>query len=402
VNLPGGLAQPVQPFLARALWERGRLALSKAIGLAVLAICLAALVSPTYAAGQPARVGQEEIEMGRQAAAEAEKDHPLLHDSDLNARVQRIGAAIAAVANSVQIDAAYGSSTLVPFSYTFSVVDDSGINAFSLPGGYVYIFKGLIEFCESDHELAAVIAHEVAHAAHHHMVYLLRRQSRLEGQAALILAASLLADVRARDLSNIMLGAQFYKMARVSGYGQKAERDADLTAVDYMTRASYNPVGMLTFLERLADRPDPVDWGILQTHPRAGDRAALVKERLVELGVEIDRRSVTISSTAVVRPLDPAGTSAYEVAVGPVVVCRVRQEDRARSIAERINTLLDSNLQIRELKLSGAAVLARGSSVIEVTDDDASVSGEPPAQVARQAGDALRRVLFRQIVAQLW
>ena len=265
-----------------------------------LSILVVLILSFAACAAVP-HIGEEEMGFGKDAAKEVESEHKILNDEALLARVQAIGTPIAVEANNIEVEACYGSSDIVTFPYTFKIIDDDDVNAFSVPGGHIYVFKGLIENCQSDHELAGVIAHEIVHAAHHHTIHLMREQSKMEGKMAILLVAGLVSNVNPRDMSNVIAGAQFYKTARINGYGQRAEEDADLVALTYMKRAGYNPVGTLTFLERLAERPEVIDWGILQTHPRPGDRVRIVHECLESEGVEINRRAVTTWSTARVK-----------------------------------------------------------------------------------------------------
>ena len=74
----------------------------------------------------------------------------------------------------------WGSSQLKQFNYTFRVVDDKDVNAYSLPGGFIYVNKGLLDYVHSDDELAGVLAHEITHASHHHMVKLMHEQSKIQ------------------------------------------------------------------------------------------------------------------------------------------------------------------------------------------------------------------------------
>jgi Zn-dependent protease with chaperone function len=357
--------------------------------------------TPSRPAASIPHLGQEEISMGNEAAADIEKARPLINDAEINARLERIGNAIAAIANNQEIPASYGNSSITPFTYSFKAIDSTDINAFSLPGGHIYVNKGLLDFCETDHELAAVLAHEVAHAAHHHMVYLLREQSKLDGKMAMIMVAGVLSDVRSDDMSNVLMGAQMYRTAKISGYGQKAEQDADLAAISYMIEAKFNPVGMLTFLERLAERPEVIDWGILQTHPYTSERVKSVKTALKDLEIKIDRRAVTTSFTATVQPVE-SGNKGYDVLIGKRFICNIKQNDRAKETAERINSILDKGLQFKDLKVVGSNVMARNEVIIELTDEDSDLSNKPTAQLASEANQALYHVLFKQMVNDLW
>ncbi|MEN6371770.1 MAG: M48 family metalloprotease [Armatimonadota bacterium] len=375
--------------------------MSRSIIYTITAILLISLACAAWASGPIPSIGAEEIQMGKEAAVEAEKNCVMVKDAEMIARVQRIGRSLADAANAQELPAGYGCPTLTKFDYTFKVIDSDDINAFSIPGGHIYVYKGLINACETDHELAGVLAHEIAHAAHHHMVYLLKEQSRIEGKTAIILVASLLGNMRSGDMSNVMMGAQYYKTGKISGFGQKAERDADLTAIDYLIQAGYNPVGMLTFLERLADHPDLVNWGILQTHPHPWERVEAVKSNIEARGIEINRRAVTTSNSARVAKSGDNKAGAYEVSVGQRFICKLKQESSAKAAAERINDLLDKGLQIREVKVSENAVIARNQVIIEITDEDAALNGEPAAQIASEANGALKCILMKQMIADI-
>lgn len=366
------------------------------LALVALVVCV-----PNACCGLP-HCGKDEIKMGNDAVKEADKEHPILNDQKMLARVQAIGTPIAMVANNEVVSAHYGNSDIYSFPYTFKVVDSDEVNAFSLPGGHIYINRGVINMCQSDHELAAVIAHEIAHAAHHHMVGLVREQSKLEGKMAVLLVAGMLGKMPTRDMSNVIAGAQFYKVAKISGYGQMAEHDADMTGLEYMKKAGYNPVGMLTFMERLAEHPEVVDWGILQDHPQATDRAKAIKDRLVEMGVPINRRAVTTWSTATVRPEATKTGPACDVLIGESKVCKISDEQRADAAAQKINTLFDKGLLIHEIKVTGATVTVRGEPVFQATEDDAALSGKTPSQVATGVAKAIRGVLFKNIVNDIY
>lgn len=375
--------------------------MSRAIVCMVLAVMVASLASVAFAAGPIPAVGVEEIEMGKEASKEVDKNLVFVENPKLVARVEQIGKNIAAIASKIEVPASYGCSTISPFEYSFKVVDSSDINAFCIPGGHIYINKGLIDTCETDHELAGVLAHEIAHAAHHHMVYLLKEQSRIEGRTAVIMVAGLLGNLHSKDMSNVMMGAQFYKTAKVNSYGQKAERDADLTAIEYMLQAGYNPVGMLTFLERLAERPELVDWGIFQTHPYTGERVDLVKADLARRGIEINRRVVMTSTTARVEKSGESDNQAYDVILSKRIICKLKHEACAIAAAERINELLDNGLQIREIKVSGRALSARNRVIVEITDEDAQLAGKSASELASEAGDALKRILVKQMIVSM-
>lgn len=376
----------------------------RALGLAVL---LAVLIS-TAALAQ--HIGDAEIAMGRKAAREVEKNYKLVNDPALQERVKTVGEAIAKVANTIEVQSTYGSGQITPFGYTIKILDEKEINAFCLPGGYVYIHKGLLDYIESDHELAGVIAHEIAHASHHHMAYLIKEQGRLDGRIALVLLAGILGNMDAEDLSHVLVGAQLVRIAYSSGYGQKAEVDADRTAITYMHKAGYNPVGLLTFMERLArdyTAKPQVDLGIYRTHPLSRDRAKAIIAEIDALGIPIRRREVTNPIVAVVENITENGKITTAVKLVDTIVFRpaaigesLTSEARALIIATKINQLLDQEPQLRQVKLADdkRAVTACGEQIIVVTDEDAALSGSTAEQLAEEAAGALRRFIWRQTV----
>src|SRR5687767_7947666 len=121
--------------------------------------------------------------MGREAHEEMVRNGlKLLKDPELQKRIDTIGNRIAAIVNDTKLPVTYGSSVLVPYDYKFYIVDDNDVNAFSLPGGFIYLNKGLLKYMQSDEELAGVLGHEIIHAAHHHVARLQREQSRMNTQ----------------------------------------------------------------------------------------------------------------------------------------------------------------------------------------------------------------------------
>jgi len=163
-----------------------------------MALCVA-IVAPSWSAAKPApgpEIGANEIKLGQEAAAEVAKDSKFITDPAILERVRTIGQKIVKVANSKSIVALYGSDRVTPFEFDFQVIADKDVNAFSTPGGHVYINKGLLDFVQSDQELAGVIAHEITHASHHHMVYLIKKSEGASNLGALAVLATILSGAR--------------------------------------------------------------------------------------------------------------------------------------------------------------------------------------------------------------
>jgi hypothetical protein len=264
----------------------------------------------------------------------------------------------------------------------------------------------------SDDELAAVLAHEIAHAAHRHVMKLIRDDARVQQSVLLpALLVGVFGRLPSQDFAGLMTGAQLYRIARVSSFSQEAEIDADLTALEYMRRSPYNPAGLLVFMERLAaeERKRPqIDWGIFRTHPITRDRVETLRRALQEYGIPIRRREVSpaLAVHALMEDKEqPDGLYAVQFEKIRVFTPAPHPElgssrARAERIAGLLNTLLDDGVQLFEVQLSadGRAVLVRGQEVVRVMDEDAQLAGKPAEAVAAAAREAIRRLLWSDAV----
>jgi predicted Zn-dependent protease len=137
--------------------QRNRVSASIAVALALTLFVPAMADAQTKVkAGWNMFSPEQDVEIGRQSAAEVEAQLPLVTDSQVNAYVNEIGQRLAAQAPGPK------------FSYRFRVVNASDLNAFALPGGFLYINRGVLETAKNDSEVAGVLAHEIAHAALRH------------------------------------------------------------------------------------------------------------------------------------------------------------------------------------------------------------------------------------------
>ena len=384
---------------------------SALLPIIALILCFAAL--PGLTAALPQKAADKEIKMGKEASKQVEKECKIVTDPKYTSRLEKIGRSLADIANTSIVKAAYGNSQIAKFNYTFKVVDDKTVNAFSLPGGYIYVNKGLLDYVQSDDELAAVLAHEVAHAAHHHMAQLLKVENKLDNQMLFLLLAGMFAKMDGNALANLMVGAQLFKVAKTNGYGRKAEADADATGVLYMTGAGYNPVGMLTFLERLAkdnDSKPAMVMGILQTHPDPKDRCHSVLQEIESLGLPVNRRAVTKCVKAVTVPSWVKGMPVTHVILGDRVIFdpapignTLTSNQRAEFIASKINQFLDTEPTIRKLKVSsdGRTLYGDDEPILVITDEDCKFYEKTAAELSGMAMDALKRTLWREALARI-
>lgn len=355
-----------------------------------------------------------EVRMGREAAQEIERTLKLITDPALVERVNRIGREIAEVANDTNVPVTWGIEKKSQFQYTFKVVDDKDVNAFSLPGGFIYVNKGLLDYVQSDHELAAVLAHEIAHAAHHHLVRLGQENEKINRRVTLpALLVLVLTGAPARDLNNVMMGVQLYQIAKINGFTQEAEMDADHAAIYYLTRTKYNPVGMLTFMERLARdearRPER-QLGIFRTHPPSRERAQAMLDLFKRLNIPVNRRAVARILPVELREKTVQDRRLSEVYLdstpvfAPAELNGKSSAERAQQIRERLDSLLNDGIQMFDIRLSSdkRTVVARNSPIVTIEPEDATLYGKSMQELAMQVSNAIKRALWNEIVQRAY
>lgn len=375
----------------------------KRIGLVfTLTICLLAAVSLDCLASSQ----KKEEELGREYAKQVEQNCKLVKDKAVCERIERIGQALAEIANEHEVKATYGSSEIHKFSYHFKVIEDKDVNAFSLPGGHIYVNSGLIELAESDDEIAGVLAHEIAHTAHHHLSQLVKKQSVVDKYIALITLAGILGNMRSQDLNNLLYGAQLVKTGKMSSHTMEAERDADRTAVSYLAKSGFKPEGMLSFMKKLETRQDEnptLPLGIYQDHPSPFRRVASIAKAMKEEGVEVDERKARGFAYATPVQVDPRDDTKYQVTIGGKVLFAPASQgagpsskQRAENLAATVNRLLDSGLtstQVVEDKASHR-LMANGVELMTITPSDARQAGKNNGELLRQAKSALNYAIW--------
>jgi len=336
---------------------------------------------------------EQERQIGKEAAEQIAKEYKFVTDPKILERVERVGRIVAAAAQADEPD----------ITYTFHVIDSSDVNAFSLPGGYIYLYKGLLDKVESDDELAAVIAHEIAHVTKHHVRKLIEKSQKLSLST---LAAMVVVLASGNQVaSDAVMVTQWITQAKLSGFSVKFEQEADFTALEYLEKTPYSPVGLLTFMERLANeefwRPK-IDWGIYRTHPLSEERATALEKALRDKGIPIYRRRVVYSRQVQVRDL---GDSAQLVLAGKVLASIAPDDaqtaaERATSIAKRINSVLDTEPSPQEVTvgIDGKSVVVRKQVVFTVTEADAAANGKTPQQTAAEFCRVLRTALFNEML----
>ncbi|MEZ5542283.1 MAG: M48 family metalloprotease [Pseudomonadota bacterium] len=167
----------------------------------------------------------QEISLGRKYSAEITKEIPAYEDPALARLVQTVGDKVAA------------SSHRPDLIYRFTVLDTPTVNAFALPGGYIYITRGLLAYLNSEAELAAVLGHEIGHVTARHSV---RQHSTATVAGILGTVVAAATGIQGADTLTNLAGT-----AIVRGYGREHELEADRLGAEYLAKSGYDPHGML-------------------------------------------------------------------------------------------------------------------------------------------------------------
>lgn len=234
--------------------------------LTAILVALAIVLPPPAAAASVA----DERELGRRFYLEAASKLPTVTDPAVVELVRRTGKRLA------------GTLGAQPFEYHFQVVDHSALNAFAVPGGYIWIFSGLVAQVSSVDELASVMGHEIAHVHAHHAV---RQQEEMKIWNYAALLGVLLAAVQP------VLGAGAIAAAQAAGlkYSREFEEEADYFGLRFMHEAGYEPGAMAAFFKKILAEQRLNPTGVppyLLTHPLTEHRVAKVETSLAAFARE--------------------------------------------------------------------------------------------------------------------
>ena len=225
---------------------------------------LSALFVVIVATATSCTIGDDqEKAMGQDAAAQVEREVPMVTDATVNDYVTKLGTALATKSDDGARD------------WKFRIVDAELVNAFALPGGFVYVNRGLIERAGSSSELAGVLGHEIGHVLLHHSAQQIEKAEKTNlGVSVVCGLTNICSSNAARVAINVGGAALFARFSR------RDELQADSAAVGIVRRAGYDPQGIATMfvklLETRQERPDIVE-GWFASHPLEEDRIAAVQ-----------------------------------------------------------------------------------------------------------------------------
>lgn len=350
--------------------------------------------------GKDVKTKQDEWEenVGKAASVEIEEEFGVVNDREATQKCSRM----------VQRLVSFAAKKPPLFSFQCKILNATDINAFSLPGGYIYVTKGLLSFVQSDHELAAVLAHEIGHSFLRHAFKKIQKDKKVFVKTNL---GALLAAILTQEPSSIgplYIAANAIRTDALSGYGRKAELEADAQSVKTLYAAGYNPVGVLTMLERLMrqkNRHPQVEMGIFQTHP---DPEMRVKEALAflkQLGIPVNRRLVTQGIKAQVKTEE--GAVVLYLNDTPLVKFYgdengknplARAEECADALEQALNNGLESG-QVRAVVMEHTGYVMAGKiTLLSVTEEDARGAGKSLEEMTNEAQLNIRKELWQDLL----
>ena len=215
------------------------------------------------------RLTKMQMALGRGAAKEVESSSAILLDDDKNELVTRVGNKIAKISRRPYI------------KYVFRILETDEINAFACPNGRIYVTEGLVDACESEDELALVLAHEISHVTENHGVEKYKDMKANAVFAALLGAAASAATDDTNVGWGVYSGAVLFNHIVKSGYSKRQEKEADLASLAYVMKAGYNPKKARFIMKKLQDIEGQKENTFLlfsKTHPDPGKRVEYIDE----------------------------------------------------------------------------------------------------------------------------
>jgi Putative Zn-dependent protease, contains TPR repeats len=212
---------------------------------------------------------QQEQELGDALAADLQEHLPVVQDPQIDAYVNEMASNLALVSSRPDLD------------YAVYIINSQMVNAFALPGGHIFVTRGLIEQTGSGEELAGVLAHEIGHVASRHGVQKLQRELRTGSLVGMLYNLFLGGEPELLQSQPLEMAGTLWS----ARHSREDEREADQLAVEYLIAAGVDPSGIPTLFEQLIEH-EQEDPGLAQewfsTHPLTASRIAQVERAIAE------------------------------------------------------------------------------------------------------------------------
>jgi Zn-dependent protease with chaperone function len=219
----------------------------------------------------------EDLQLGQQAATQVEQQLPLMRDDEVTSYVEGVGRRL--------VEAIPPSLQRAEFKYTFKAINVREINAFALPGGPMYVNRGMLEAAHNEGEVAGVMAHEISHVVLRHGTAQASKATKYE--VGSIVGAIAGAVIGGRLGTVVAEGARFGLGASFLRFGREYERQADIEGAQIMARAGYDPrdmANMFQTIQKQSRGSGGPEW--LSDHPDPGNRSEYILKEAQSLRVE--------------------------------------------------------------------------------------------------------------------
>ncbi|HXH48295.1 MAG TPA: M48 family metallopeptidase [Terriglobia bacterium] len=216
----------------------------------------------------------QDIEVGQKASEDVNKQLPLIRDSQVTSYVSNLGKRLSRVGPNQSGEAKY--------AWSFNVVNSPDINAFALPGGFIYVNRGAIEAAQNEAQIAGVLAHEEGHVVMRHGTH--QASEMMLAQAPLSILAGLLGQSSSLASQLTQLGLAFGVNSILLRNSRSAESQADEVGTYILYQAGYNPYGMAQFFGIIQQKYPQRTIQFFSDHPNPGNRIRNVDEEIPKLG----------------------------------------------------------------------------------------------------------------------
>jgi Zn-dependent protease with chaperone function len=221
---------------------------------------------------------QQDVQVGREASAEVEKQLPLVQDAQVERYVSDLGRRLAALAP--------GNTD---YPWTFKVVNSQDINAFALPGGFIYVNRGVLEAADGEAQLAGVIAHEIGHVTLRHGTH--QASQMMLAQMPLAILGGVLGQGSSLTGQLAQLGISFGVNSLLLKNSRSAESQADEVGTYTLYQAGYDPQAMAQFFEIIEKKYPQRTIQFFSDHPNPENRIEKVDELIPQLGPPRERKA---------------------------------------------------------------------------------------------------------------
>ena len=364
----------------------------------------AAAPAPAPANLSPTATSPAETALGKKTCELIEKECKLVKDEKAVARLNTIANNIAPYTQRPDV------------VYQCKILNTPGINAESIPGGYIYVTKGLLDAVESDDELAGVLAHEIGHNSLRHVKLMAEREKKASISQIAAICLSAIAARNFAEPAQIAVMSEYVKTAVMNGYSLEIEEQADKNGLLYLSKQkNYDPSGILSVMlgfRQMESLHPKMNLGCFQDHPDSSERVNYLLEEMKELGIKPDLWRV-VKFRAEMAPVED-GKKGYMVLLGSSEVITYTVSDgkldaRARALAavDAINnSLTKAFVQPYDVLLDSdgntAVISMPTDPVLTITKADAEATTRSLEYLANRAKIVIRNAITQEITKRGW